>query len=265
MKEEEFAQILNRAFLYAGIVVGIIILPKIPAWYGRYSNTKSSWLRWCPFNNQIAWFFMEIWSPLLMVSCYLLQENLPNQYSIGFLGLWLFHYFFRAIVYPMQQDSKTSNLPWLPLLFGVAFNVTNGYLNGRYLFKFSNPDVDYPEGYWMSWQFILGLALFFAGFAINKQSDAILLALKNQPKKYGESKYKSPRGCLFEYVSCPNDFGEIVEWFGYALLTRNQYSLVFALWATLNLGPRAREHHKWYKKQFKNYPANRKALIPGLL
>jgi 3-oxo-5-alpha-steroid 4-dehydrogenase 1 len=28
----------------------------------------------------------------------------------------------------------------------------------------------------------------------------------------------------------------------------------FALFTAFNIGPRAYQHHQWYKKKFKNYP-----------
>jgi 3-oxo-5-alpha-steroid 4-dehydrogenase 1 len=31
-----------------------------------------------------------------------------------------------------------------------------------------------------------------------------------------------------------------------------------------NLVPRARAHHRWYRERFPDYPARRKALVPGL-
>jgi nucleoside-diphosphate-sugar epimerase len=33
----------------------------------------------------------------------------------------------------------------------------------------------------------------------------------------------------------------------------------------VNLIPRALDNHRWYKQQFVDYPANRKALIPFLI
>jgi 3-oxo-5-alpha-steroid 4-dehydrogenase 1 len=71
---------------------------------------------------------------------------------------------------------------------------------------------------------------------------------------------------MFEYVSGANFFGEILEWFGFAMAT--QFSMAptcFALSTTFNVGPRAIQHHRWYLSKFENYPKHRKALIPFLL
>ncbi|XP_061546742.1 3-oxo-5-alpha-steroid 4-dehydrogenase 2b [Phycodurus eques] len=72
-------------------------------------------------------------------------------------------------------------------------------------------------------------------------------------------------GGLFEYVSAPNYFGEIFEWFGYAMATWSLPSLSFAVFTTCFIGPRAVYHHRFYKEKFKDYPKSRKAVIPFLL
>ena len=48
-----------------------------------------------------------------------------------------------------------------------------------------------------------------------------------------------PHGPLFRLVSCPNYFGEIVDWSGFALATWSPGGLLFALWTAANLVPRA--------------------------
>ena len=70
---------------------------------------------------------------------------------------------------------------------------------------------------------------------------------------------------MFRWVSCPNYFGEIVEWSAWALLTCSLPGLVFAIWTAANLIPRALAYHRWYREEFADYPASRKAVIPGLL
>lgn len=49
------------------------------------------------------------------------------------------------------------------------------------------------------------------------KADNILIHLR----KPGETGYKIPQGWLFKYISCPNMFGELVEWAGYAILCWN--------------------------------------------
>ena len=77
--------------------------------------------------------------------------------------------------------------------------------------------------------------------------------------------YKIPYGGLFKYVSCPNFFGEIISWAGFALVAFNLPALSFLIWTLINLSTRALDHHRWYLKEFPEYDKDRKALIPYLL
>jgi steroid 5-alpha reductase family enzyme len=102
--------------------------------------------------------------------------------------------------------------------------------------------------------------LFIAGMGINIKSDNMLFDLRVN----GATDYKIPRGGLFQWISCPNYLGEILEWWGWALATWSLAGLTFAVWGVANLVPRARANHLWYKENFIEYPKERKALIPKI-
>ena len=121
--------------------------------------------------------------------------------------------------------------------------------------------MDYTAAWITDPRLILGVALFFVGYYVNRRSDAMLAALR----KPGESGYKIPRGWLYEWVSCPNYLGEIMVWCGWALATWSSAGAVFLLWTLANLLPRALSNHQWYRQTFDNYPAHRKAVFPGIL
>jgi 3-oxo-5-alpha-steroid 4-dehydrogenase 1 len=93
--------------------------------------------------------------------------------------------------------------------------------------------------------------------AINIHADTYLLSLRRQNKGY-----QIPRGYLFEYISCPNYFGEILEWTGYAIACWSVPAAAFAFYTFTNTGTRGYSHHKWYKTKFEDYPKSRKAVIP---
>ena len=76
--------------------------------------------------------------------------------------------------------------------------------------------------------------------------------------------YKIPYGGLFKWISCPNYFGEIIEWIGWAIATWSLAGLAFAVWALANLVPRSQSNHQWYIKYFEEYPKDRKILIPKI-
>jgi len=138
-----------------------------------------------------------------------------------------------------------------------AFQCVNVYIVGVSLFYLR----DYDNFSWKSPSFLIGLAMFFGGMYINIQSDASLHKLRNAP---GE-RYKIPYGGMFEYISCPNYFGETIEWLGYAVMSFDRGALLFFWWNIANLFPRSLSNHNFNKTQFKNYPKNRKAIIPFVI
>ena len=72
----------------------------------------------------------------------------------------------------------------------------------------------YPLSWLYSIQFVGGMIIFFTGFIINISSDNILFKLR----KDGKGEYSIPNGKLFNYISCPNYLGEILEWLGWAIM-----------------------------------------------
>ena len=74
-----------------------------------------------------------------------------------------------------------------------------------------------------------------------------------------------PCGLLFRRVSCPNYLGEMIQWTGWAVATWSLAGLSFAVWTAANLVPRALAHHRWYREQFEEYPARRRAVLPFVL
>ena len=108
-----------------------------------------------------------------------------------------------------------------------------------------------------------GLILAIAGMIINAQTDAALRRLRSQRK----TGYQIPHGYwLFDYVSCPHYFGEILQWLGFCLACRNSVvAASFLAFTAANLIPRAVQQHTWYQKHFKEaYPQHRKAWLPLL-
>lgn len=90
--------------------------------------------------------------------------------------------------------------------------------------------------------------------------DQLLIRLR----KPGETGYKIPVGGMFNYVTGGNFFGEIVEWFGFAIASCSPPSAIFALFSACYLGMRAWHHHNYYLAKFEDYPRTRKIIIPFL-
>lgn len=135
-----------------------------------------------------------------------------------------------------------------------VFNLLNSYLQARWVSHYK----DYDGDGWFWWKFLVGLVAFMVGMGVNVWSDGVLVRLKK-----GGGGYKVPKGGLFELVSCPNYLGEILEWFGWAVMTWSWVGLGFFLYTCANLVPRAYANHRWYMDKFEeDYPKARKAIIP---
>jgi protein-S-isoprenylcysteine O-methyltransferase Ste14 len=241
----------------AWIVVAIAVVPYLllrPAPYGRHSRRGFG----RAVNARLAWVLMEAPSPLGMVLLFLLGRGTNDALSSVFLGLWLWHYGYRAFVFPFLLPKTSRPMPVLVMASGAFFNVVNAYLNGRWLFFLAEPRA---LAWLVSPGFLAGMLLFFGGFSVHVLADRELRRLRAS----AQGGYAVPRGPLFRWISCPNYLGEIVEWTGFALATWSPGGLVFALWTAANLVPRAIHHHRWYRRQFPDYPPARRAVVPFLL
>ena len=111
-------------------------------------------------------------------------------------------------------------------------------------------------------QFLFGIALVLTGATINLHADATLRHLRS----LSQNRRQIPTGGLFEWVSAPHYFGEMVEWTGFCIACNfSLASVAFAAYTAANLIPRGIAHHKWYKTNFPTYPLNRKAVVPFIL
>lgn len=250
MSEADFYKyILYGFFLLAPLTAGALLFVSAP--YGRHARGG-----WGPMvSPRLGWILMEAPSPLGMLLCFFLGAH-RGAGAIALLLLWQLHYIHRAFIFPFRLRNGRP-MPLSVALMGLSFNLANSYLNGRWLFTLG-PELG--AGWLLDPRFLLGAALFLAGFAVNLHADTVLLGLRRP----GETGYKVPRGGLYRFISCPNYFGEIVEWCGFALASWSPAGLAFALWTAANLGPRARSHHQFYRDRVPGYPTERRALLPFL-
>ncbi|MEI7662757.1 MAG: DUF1295 domain-containing protein [Bacteroidota bacterium] len=254
MKESDF-----YLLVYAWMAVALFIFPlviRIVAPYGRHTTKKWGAM----IDNRAGWILMEMPALLVFAGFYLFGTGIRPAITWLFFGMWVLHYVNRTLIFPFRLRTNGKKMPLAIVFMAICFNFVNGFINGYYLGTLAT-QAQYPSSYWMDPRFIFGILLFFLGMFINWQSDDILIHLR----KPGETGYIIPRAGFFRFVSCPNHFGEIMEWSGFALMTWSSPALAFGLWTLVNLLPRALHHHKWYRETFKDYPADRKALFPFFL
>lgn len=234
-------------------VITFISLLKITAPYGRHTTAK-----WGPqISNRLGWIIME--APVLIVLLFFVFNSMDRQTTVTWvmIGLFCFHYFNRILVFPFRLHTRGKKMPLLIVGSAVFFNLMNGFGLGYFFYAFA----EYPDTWLTDPRFLIGIVLFVTGMFINWKADTILISLR----KPDETHYVIPRAGLFSRVSCPNLAGELLEWFGYALLCWNLPAWTFLIWTAANLVPRALSHHRWYHQRFPDYPQERKAIVPYLL
>jgi steroid 5-alpha reductase family enzyme len=254
MMEKSTFDLMVWVWMAVAVIVFIALL-FVTAPYGRHS--KKTWGLTVP--DRLGWFMMEIPAPLMFLLL-VITGDAPKPATVWVVTLlYLLHYTNRAVVYPLRIRTAGKEMPLAVALMAVLFNFMNagflGYYTGTLHTHFSNEWLTDPR-------FIAGLAVFITGMMINLTSDEKLIHLRRNRKQNG---YQIPHGGLFEKVSCPNFFGEILEWGGYALLCWSLPALSFFIWTFCNLVPRAISHHRWYRGHFTDYPAERKAVFPFIL
>lgn len=252
MTEARFHELLVWAVIAMAALTFVHLLRKV-APYGRHYN-GAGWGPYIP--SRAGWIVMELPAVAVFLLVYLDGKAAGQTVPLLFLAMWQAHYLNRTFIYPLRARQSGRKMPVAVAGSGFFFNTVNAYINARFISEFGIYTVE-----WLSDpRFLLGLAVFAAGMALNRHADTILLRLRRP----GETGYAIPQGGAFRYVSCPNYLGEILEWAGWALATWSLSGLAFWLFTTANLAPRARSNHRWYLANFEDYPARRKALIPGL-
>lgn len=216
------------------IVFFILQFTGMKANYGKLSNNTKY-----KVSARLGWSIMESPSVIIFTLYYI-------QYQKHLLLYFMFavHYINRSLIYPFR--AKGRDMPVETVFQAFAFNLINGYLIGTSVMN-KTSEIN-----------LIGVPIFFIGFLINFYSDEILMKLR----KPGDTNYYIPKGFLFDYVSSPNYLGEIIEWIGFAIASQCDGPYCFALVTVCNLLPRAKQNHEWYLNKFKEYPKNRRIIIP---
>ena len=209
-------------------------------------------------NPKLAWLLMEC--PNLVAVAYYYLKNyelgqLPPSTNCILIFFYAGHYVNRSLIFPMRIKGG-KKMPLTVMLSALFYCSWNGYIQAKWLLELKS----YEDDTLSSARFIIGSAVFVAGFVVNYHSDEVLRNLRRP----GETGYKIPYGGAFTYVSCGNFFGEIMEWAGFAIAGNSLPGYAFAFYTFSNTAPRGASHHKWYLDKFgSDYERlGRKAVIP---
>jgi len=256
--EAEIHRWLSWGVMGVGLVVfGLLFSVSAP--YGRHGRSG-----WGPtMSTRWAWIVMESPAVLLFVWVYAQGQHRMAPAPLILLFLWQVHYVNRTFIYPFRLRGGDKSTPVLVAVLAFGFQLVNSYLNARHISHLGHygPEWIHDPRLW------IGVGLFMTGRRINLWSDAVLRGLRKQDVAADAApaeRYAIPRGGLYEWVSCPNYFGECVEWLGWAIASWSLAGASFAVFTFANLAPRAIAHHRWYRETFPDYPRDRRAILPGL-
>lgn len=179
---------------------------------------------------------------------------------------WLFH-FVRRIFEVLCIHKYQSSRKWQYIIFVSFYYISLAiwisisthsmiytiYLNGP---QFRNKDS-------MKRMVTIGLMIFVIGEIGNFIHHLLLRRMRGN----GIKGHIIPHGGLFEYVSCPHYFFELISWFGFVLISITSIgSIAIFILSSLILSRRAMTKHEKYTQKFGDlYPKNRCAIIPFLL
>jgi 3-oxo-5-alpha-steroid 4-dehydrogenase 1 len=245
---------LYRMLLFAELAFAIIVfilLMFVSAPYGKHY--RKGW--GITLDSRSAWLISEIPAVTVIALIAMLWRHNLSWMTLLFLVFWETHYVYRTFFFSLQLRGSRRSFPLLLVVLAFVFNCMNGYINGYYLFG-SAPAYDF---HWLwSPQFVIGTLLFVGGLITHIHADAAIRALRSP----SDTSYRTPTGGLFDYITNPNYFGEIIQWIGWALVTFSLAGLAFAIFTAANLLPRAISNHRWYRERFPVYARDTKILIP---
>jgi len=249
MSEITFHQLgINLQFIFASIAFFCLLFFIAP--YGKYFSNKWG----VNLSKSHGWILMESPAIFLFALIFFSGRNSLQLTPIIFLCIWQIHYLNRGLIFPLRMPFSGKLMPFVIVAFGFIFNSLNAYINARWISHFGVYEIS-----WVSEpKFLIGLLMIIAGFMGNFHSDRILRKLR----KEHADEYRIPCGGLFRWFVAPNYLCEIIMWIGWAFATWSLAGLAFAIFTAANLIPRAWNYRSWYRKQFKNFPRDRKLLIP---
>jgi len=116
-------------------------------------------------------------------------------------------------------------------------------------------------------QVYTGLALFLFNEYGNFVIHCALRDLRPAGSKERKIPYptSNPMTQLFRFVSCPNYTYEFGSWVAFSVMTQTLTAVLFTLFGFYQMAVWAMAKHRNYRKEFKDYPKGRKAIIPFLL
>lgn len=207
----------------------------------------------------------------------------------GPIAIFLILYYFRNIIYGAGSANVPLTFTQKAGFFMVIAHYIKRELETLFIHRFSNATMPFTNifkncgHYWVIFGVLVGYFLFHPKYTeptyIPMNVKYVLIGafvifelmnflchneLKNL-RKPGTTERGIPKGFGFGFASCANYFWETCVWSTYSVLTGCATSYLFLLFSFYQMTEWALKKHRRYKKEFPNYPKERKAIIPFLL
>ena len=223
----------------------------------NFSPTGTNSLILKDIGPQIAWetvFYLEYTGPLLVHQVALLfWDKLSTLQILGYVAI-CFHFLKREYETAFVHRFSHATMP----LINLAKNCFHYWIIGGILLTLELYFTTPFRTTFTTWIFFL----LFLLMEIGNFTSHIMLRNLRPP---GTTQRSIPRGFLFEYVSCPNYFFESVAWIFFSLMTRCYSAWLFWAIGTAQMFLWAKKKHATYRKEFKDYPKQRKIMFPFLI
>lgn len=225
--------------------------------YGRFGSDK--WGPTVPI--RLGWVLMEAPAVLVFAWMYPQGSQAWAPVPLFFAGIWALHYGNRALAFPLLMQARPgSRMSASVFASGWLVTSLHAWLYATWL---SELGTHLTAAWWTDPRFVVGLPLYGLGLGLILHSEHVLRQLRAN-RKPDDPPYVIPRRGAFQWVSSPHYLGEIVAWTGLMTATWCPGGLFVWSITLANLIPRARATHRWYRETFADYPAERRALIPGV-
>jgi len=208
------------------------------------------------FSFKNGWIIQESGSVLSSLAVLLFVYNssptLLSFHQFVYLVPFYIHYIHRAWIYPFFTNSNNP-ISCSIMSLALIFCSWNGFQQTMSAIGYSEDENGLVKPNY------IGIPVFVIGMLTNMHADYHLIGLKKQGNGY-----QIPKVGLFRFITCPNYFGEFVEWFGYSIFCNfSLSSIAFVIFTMGNLVPRAIKNHRWYLEKFpQDYPKSRKIVFP---
>ncbi len=255
-----FDTVLLAGFILVPLTVIGLLFMKAP--YGRFAEERSR----LAVGPRLGWFLMELPAMVSFWIFYLQGPHAGELVPMVLAGIWTIHYANRGWVFPLlirAPKGAKGTFGALIMVSGMAVTTMHGYMNGTF---FSRLGTHFTDAWLLDPRFLFGVVFYYAGFAINVHSDAVLRNLRSKEEiDRGDKVYRIPKSGLFALVSNPSYLGELMMWTGFSILTWGLPGVFILAISAANVVPRAFSTHRWYRERFPDYPSARKVLIPFVL